>query len=164
MIATKMLPPRWVDKIFHKLTVAYGRDFLGRWDGVPIEEVKDDWADCLGCFADHGEAIAYGLTNLPDSKAPTAQEFRSVCLRCPAPAPLALPGPPADPVRVAQEMSKLRSTTAHQPLQSMGNKDWARRIAYRIEQGDKTVGRAARTMAMDALGMVPDQPAHTAGA
>lgn len=151
--ATSLLPMRWVDKIFHRLTMRYGRDFLGRWEGVPIAEVKDDWAEFLACFAERGEAIRYGLDNLPDSRPPTVQEFSAVCLRCPAAVPLALPEPPADPVRVAQEMSKLRSTTAHQPLQSVGNKDWARCIVRRVEQGDKTVSRAARIMAMRALGM-----------
>lgn len=27
------LPAAWIDKIFTKLTLAYGRDFLGRWEG-----------------------------------------------------------------------------------------------------------------------------------
>lgn len=152
MSVAKVLPDRWVDKIFHKMTMLYGRDFLGRWEGMPIAEVKADWAECLGCFADRGEAIAYGLANLPDGKPLTSQEFRAVCMRCPVSVPC-LPEPAANPERVAQELAKLHAVSATQPAPPVGDKGWAMRLLQRVQDGDKTVRRAAIVMAQQALGM-----------
>jgi hypothetical protein len=72
----------WVDKIFQKLTLVYGRDFLGRWEGIPLEEVKADWAHELDGYENAPHAIHYALTNLPP-KAPTVLEFRSMCQKAP---------------------------------------------------------------------------------
>ena len=59
------LPAAWTDKIFKKMTLAYGRDFLARWEGIDLNDVKSDWSHELAGFADHPEAIAYALANLP---------------------------------------------------------------------------------------------------
>jgi hypothetical protein len=78
------LPMPWVERIFTKLTMVYGRDFLGRWEGLDISEVKADWAHELSGFKDHAESIAYALKNLPDSgKPPTVLEFRAMCRKAP---------------------------------------------------------------------------------
>ena len=66
------MPSSWVDKIFQKLTLVYGRDFLGRWEGVPLEEVKDDWAHELSGYENAPAAISYALQNLPP-KPPTCK-------------------------------------------------------------------------------------------
>ena len=45
----------WVEKIFEKLGVTYGRDFLARWDGFDADAmaaVKYDWCMELGGFFD----------------------------------------------------------------------------------------------------------------
>jgi hypothetical protein len=57
---------------------------LHKYEGVDLEDVKRDWAEVLGGFADHPEAIEYALKNLPDHKAPNAMEFAAVCRRAPA--------------------------------------------------------------------------------
>ena len=77
------MPSSWVDKIFQKLTLVYGRDFLGRWEGVPLEEVKADWGHELNGYENAPQAIAYALQNLPP-KAPTVLEFRAICRSAPA--------------------------------------------------------------------------------
>lgn len=76
------MPSSWVDKIFQKLTLTYGRDFLGRWEGIPLEEVKADWAHELSGYERDPASIHYALTNLPP-KAPTVIEFRAICRRSP---------------------------------------------------------------------------------
>lgn len=80
------LPMSWVDRIFTKLTMIYGRDFLGRWEGLDITEVKSDWAHELAGFKDHPDSISYALKNMPDSgKPPTVLEFRAMCRKAPEP-------------------------------------------------------------------------------
>lgn len=73
------LPESWVDRIFDKLTLVYGHQFLSRWDGLPLESVKADWARELSRFQQNPGALAYGLENLPATKPPTVLEFRAIC-------------------------------------------------------------------------------------
>jgi len=104
------LPATWIDRIFTKLTLVYGREFLARWDsaGVPIEAVKADWAHELEGFDQWPEAIAHALKNLPPERPPTVLQFRELCRKAP-PKPLpALPEPKANPERVRAELAKLR--------------------------------------------------------
>lgn len=81
------LPDAWVDRIFDKLTLVYGHQFLSRWDGLDLAKVKVDWAHELRGFAQNAGAIAYGLANLPPAKPPTVLEFRGICNSPQAPRP-----------------------------------------------------------------------------
>lgn len=142
------LPAPWVEKIFAKLALAYGRDFLARWEGLEIADVKDDWARELAGFAQHPDAIAYALAHLP-ARAPTVMEFRAIARRAPAAPVPRLPAPAADPERVHAELSKLaavRDGSRHDP------KDWARRILARAEAGER-INRMPLLMARQALGL-----------
>lgn len=87
------LPSAWVDKIFKKLTLTYGRDFLARWEGVEISAVKADWGYELRGYSKFPEAIAYALENLPEGKPPTVVEFRAMCFKRPDTSMPALPAP-----------------------------------------------------------------------
>ena len=129
------LPAAWTDKIFAKLTLAYGRDFLGRWEGVDLCDVKTDWSHELAGFEHHPEAIAYALANLPP-KAPTVIEFRALARRAPPPPMPRLEAPKADPERVAKELAKL-APLRRVAVQTVGAKDWARRILTRAEAGER---------------------------
>lgn len=149
-MSAPLLPEAWVDKIFHKLTMAYGRDFLGRWEGVPIAEVKLDWAECLACFFSRPDAIRYGLANLPDTKSPTAQEFRAVCLRCPVAEVPRLDAPAADPERVAAELAKL--APVREKFVPVDHKAWAKKKIAEHAQGIK-VNIAPLRFARQALGL-----------
>lgn len=152
--ATPLLPMSWVNKIFHTLTVLHGREFLGRWEGVPIEDVKADWSERLGCFFTRPKAIEYALDNLPDNKPPTVLEFRAVCLRCPAPvlpALTALTAPAADPERVAAEFAKM-AAPAPAPRAAVDHKAWAKVINAKHEAGIK-VNPGPLRMARQALGL-----------
>lgn len=107
-----MLPMKWVEQIFNRLTVCYGRDFINRYEGADLQDVKDDWAHTLGGFVNHAEAIAYGLKNLPDGKPPTAFEFRAICRRAPAPARPAIEAPKPDRAKVAEFTSGMKQAIA----------------------------------------------------
>ena len=128
------LPLEWVDKIFTKLTLVYGRDFSSRWEGMNIADVKVDWAHELSGFQDNGKAIAHALQNLPAAKPPTVLEFRALAQKCPSATVVLPPSEPASVEVVAEGVATLRRLRGGG---SAGNKDWARRIVDRHERGDK---------------------------
>jgi hypothetical protein len=132
------LPVLWVEKIFTKLTLAYGRDFLGRWEGIPLSEVKTDWSECLKGFADQPQSIAFALTNLPDSKPPTAQEFRALCRQAPQTPTSLLTASKADYTVVAEQLAKIGKTVGTKPNDSkQDHKAWAKRLKAGHENGMK---------------------------
>jgi hypothetical protein len=105
-----------IDVVFTKLSLTYGRDFLGRWEGMDLLDVKNDWAHELGGFENNPSAIKYALQNLP-AKAPTVIEFRHICQRAPEPMPAALlDRPKANPevVRKSLEAARAALTRAAQ--------------------------------------------------
>lgn len=130
------IPATWVDKIFLKLTLVYGREFSGRWEGLTIADVKTDWAHELSGFEAWPEAIAHALATLPPGKPPTVLEFRELARKAPRKALVELPGPAADPAKVAAELAKLAALTGRKAVQAPGSKDWARRLVDRYRAGD----------------------------
>lgn len=130
------LPIAWIEKIFSKLTVAYGNEFLNRWKGIDINDVKSDWSDCLSGYQQNPGAIAFALGNLPDSKAPTAQEFRALCRRTPETSVPRLPEPKADPARVAAELAKL-APVRKAAAGRVDHKAWAKTILRNHEAGHR---------------------------
>lgn len=98
-----------VEIVFTKLSLVYGRDFLSRWEGLELNDVKSDWAHELSGFERNPGAIKYALQNLP-SKAPHVLEFRSICQRAPEPAPAALlDRPKANPEVVKAALAQARA-------------------------------------------------------
>lgn len=130
------LPLPWVDRIFQKLTLAYGREFVARWEavGLSIADVKTDWCEELAGFASHPEAIAYALDNLPPDRPPTVGQFKALCRSAPPPPVKALPPPPpANPSRVAAELAKLKELYQPNEAKKAGpDLSWAHRIVRRV--------------------------------
>lgn len=154
------LPLPWVDRIFQKLTLAYGREFVARWEavGLSIADVKTDWCEELAGFVAHPEAIAYALENLPD-RPPTVGQFKAICRTAPLPEVKLLPAPKADPQRVAAELDKLRQLSSPAPSKQAGpDLRWAHRIVRRVidyRQGltnEKPPGVYAQRCAYEVLG------------
>ena len=99
------MPISWVESIFQRLAVRYGREFTSKWDGLNPDDVKADWASALAGFTDCPDDVAYALTHLPD-RAPNVQEFIAICRRAPnKAAPKQIEGPAPDQKRV-QETAK----------------------------------------------------------
>lgn len=126
------LPTKWVDALFTKLTLAYGRDFLGRWEGVDVMDVKTDWGHELAGFERCPEAIAYALAHLP-VKPPTVMEFRDICRKAPQPEVPRLECAPAAPERVAAALATM--APIHRGAFA-GSKDWAWSLQARHEAGE----------------------------
>jgi hypothetical protein len=88
-----MLRAAWVDALFTKLSVRYGRDFTARWEGLDLDMVKADWAEQLAWYDSKPDAIAHALSILPADRPPTAVQFRDLCRLAPGQVFQALPAP-----------------------------------------------------------------------
>lgn len=145
------LPTPWVQKIFAKLALLYGRDFLGRWEGQDIEAVMADWAHELAGFEKNPDAIKHALTHLPAAKPPTVLEFRDLCRGAPS-TTKALPAPAvkADPVMAAKVAEAVNRDGVANP------KEWAEALRRREVAGERlTVTQ--RAMWREALGRKPER-------
>lgn len=131
------LPLPWVDKIFSKLTLVYGRDFIGRWEGLELADVKTDWAHELAGFDNFPEGIAFALQNLPAGKPPTVLEFRAMAYKAPKPALKQIEAPKADPARVAEELRKAVAAVKKPAHNGIDHKAWAKSIVARDAAGGK---------------------------
>ena len=140
------LPLTWIDRIFDKLALVYGRDFLDRWAGIPISQVKTDWCHELSGFESHPEAIKHALQTLPADRPPTVFQFRDAASKAPKIAALTLPLPPADPVFVKKLVAELSKPS------SFGKKDWAKAFKSRHDLGEKLSSNQIRCYRL-ALGM-----------
>ena len=125
------MPASWTEKIFMKLTLIYGRDFTGRWEGMNICDIKTDWSHELSGYENRPKAIAWALQNLPAGKPPTVLEFRKLCNTLPQEATVFLNEPKADPVRKAAVLAKLADAPP-----KIDGKEWARRIIQRKADGE----------------------------
>jgi len=128
------LPANWVDRIFSKLTVTYGRAWLSMWEGVDIDSVKADWAGELSIYQQNPAAIAHALDNLPASKPPTVLQFREVCRTAPAAATPRLSAPAPNPEQVARVAAAAKALHKR-PLSATGNLQWAIRLQERERRG-----------------------------
>jgi hypothetical protein len=117
------LPVEWIDKIFLKLTLNYGVEFMARYKGLNPNDVKSDWCHELSFAEQRPDAIKFALENLPD-RPPTAQAFKALCLSAPAKeSALAIEHqPPANPQAVAEVMSRLNV-----PVPRLDDRAWARK-------------------------------------
>ena len=109
------LPEHWINRIFEKLTLTYGRDFVNRWEsvGLPIEDVKSDWAHELAWYEKSPEGIKYALENLPKDKPPNVLQFRDLCRSSPVVACLQLPEPPVNLEKRDAALAKLKEFTTN---------------------------------------------------
>ena len=94
-----------VDVIFKKCTLRYGRDFTGRWEGLDLRDVKEDWAHELKGIKP--ETVAHGLKNLPD-KPPTVKDFINACKGAPEIPLLKIEPPTANPEIAKAAIAKAR--------------------------------------------------------
>lgn len=146
------LPVAWIDRIFTKLTLVYGRDFLGRWEGLDLNAVKSDWAHELAGFEKFPEGIAHALTHLDLVKPPTVFQFRDLARKAPVPEARQLSAPLASQAVVAEQLKRL-APQLHR-AQAPADKGWAHVIIQRVKAGERlnpTTVRFARE-AVDADG------------
>jgi hypothetical protein len=155
---------RVIERLFARLSATYGRDFMGRWEGLDGDAVKASWAHELSGYnaalKPHPELvdnaallhpIAWALENLPE-RAPNVIEFRALCRRAPAADVPRLAAPAADPVRAAQALAQLESARHPSRNGPVDHKAWARRHIANHAAGIK-VSVGPLRMAREALGL-----------
>lgn len=82
-----------VQEIFRKLYMRYGADWSGKWQGLDVDDMAQEWAQGLGDLAEH--EVAHALEHLPDYP-PNMPTFRRIAKEAPRPDRFAAP-------QVAQE-------------------------------------------------------------
>lgn len=102
------LPRQWVERIFEKLAVVYGQDFVRLWEGMDMDRVMDDWANRLAPYERAKHALQFALENLP-ARPPNCIQFEAIAQRAPAKPMVQLEAPRADPVLVQRELAKARA-------------------------------------------------------
>ena len=134
------MPDSWIDKIFDKLTMVYGHQFIGRWSGLDLSKVKADWAHELDGMEAHPKAISYALQQLDPSSPPTVLQFREMCRRAPDEKPLTLDAPKPDQAVVNAALQKAKEAVKpqHDVLFPI------RRLMWREINGDKRLTKAQR--------------------
>lgn len=106
------LPIAWIDDLFSKLALTYGRDFVAQYEGLDLSLVKANWAHELAGFEGHPQALATALQNLPSDRPPNVLQFRALCRRMPPqPAP-ALETPSCSPAVKAAGLVSIREYLA----------------------------------------------------
>jgi hypothetical protein len=140
------LPEAWVDRIFEKLSLVYGHQFLSRWDGMAMADVKADWAHELRGFQQNPRAISYGLEHLPAGRPPTVLEFRAICNGPSAPQPEAVRPAiahwPKTPQELAAERHIERIKRMRKEHPEYGDVLWA----FALEQKDREEPEWVRPM------------------
>jgi len=144
------LPDGWIDRLFQRFSVLYGKHWNEMWADVPMADVKDAWDGELAGVT--GEQIARALKQLGKFP-PTLPEFSALCRPPAQPTAhrLFLPSPQIDqlargaaPAYLAAEVEKLA-----QPQKDC--KKWAKGILRDTEAGTYkvTIGIQMAKRALD---------------
>lgn len=133
------LPSEWIDEVFSKLTVRYGRDFLSRYEGQDLAVVKADWANELAGLQGRPSAIKHALDHC-GGKAPNVIEFKEACSRAPVRVTFALEAPRASQSVIDHAMAK-----ASEALRHRGDRlDPVRELRRRELEGDRRLTKFQR--------------------
>lgn len=164
------LPDAWVDRIFDKLNLTYGHQFLARWDGLPVDKVKADWAHELRFLQQNPGAITYALENLPPGRPPNVLEFRALCNSPHAPrAPerlLALTNYAETELEREQWRHIERLRQVKRDIPNVGECAWAFALELKDKESPHKVSPLVRSMYREVLGnfrMRSARPARTNG-
>lgn len=134
MDARLTLPRSWVERIFNRLHGVYGSQFSGKYhqgvmvNGVDagLENAMQVWADELGGFSDHPEAIGYALENIDPKFPPSSKEFLALCRRAPK-KQASMVEHKISPEELARGLEKLNQTQKQVTKPTRDDLDWARK-------------------------------------
>jgi hypothetical protein len=148
-IATEVsmsLRAEFVDVLFDRLSLRYGRAFLARWKGLDLQAVKADWARELSSYAERPDAIEHALALADPAEPPTAAQFRDLCSTPPTPAFRAQPQ-----AKQAQRAAEVRRQCLRPVMPRIGRDvRWAADMVRRAQAGER-VPRYSLRLALDAL-------------
>lgn len=146
------LPDGWIDRLFQRFSVLYGKHWADMWEGVPLADVKDAWATELHDVT--GQQIIFALGKCGKFP-PTLPEFVALCKPAPVPAAHRLFLPSPRPARVEIDARvKAEIDRYLKRGQTRDPKDWAREILSLAEQGEYRQPYGIQC-AKEALGLAP---------
>lgn len=141
-----MLQPKIIDRVFARLLVRYGAQWLRQWEGVDMDAVKAEWANELGVYANNLNAIGYGLDNLPVDFPPNVSQFKALCNRRPDAVVPALPAPPVNLQAASDALSAFRSADKDTQF------EWMAKLDRDVRAGNASPARIAHHRAATANG------------
>ncbi len=150
------IPIEWIDRIWQRMTVGYGRRWLQLWDGMDMPDIKKGWSlELAGCSA---ESIAYALEHLPPNP-PSCAALRALCREAPASGPTLpqLESKPADPAGVAKVTAELAKLKQH--IGDTGVRDRTLARLTEIVESGGVLTEAQREVARVMIETKPDDDA-----
>lgn len=76
--STEQLPDSWIEKLFHRMLLSYGKKFTDQWGGAETDELIEHWGLELAGYS--GAEIKRGLDALAGKEwPPTLPEFKKMC-------------------------------------------------------------------------------------
>lgn len=120
-----------IERLFTRMSATYGPEWTRQCGVTPMVDIKTVWGHELAGYLRHLDAIAHALDNLPE-RCPNVIQFKNLCRAAPARDVPRIDPPKADPVRIAEALSKLS-----EPQPKVDGREWARRILSRHAQGDR---------------------------
>lgn len=77
-ISTTPLPERWVEQLFRRMLLSYGKKFTDQWGGADTAELIAYWSMEMGGYS--GQEIARGLKAMEARDwPPSLPEFKKMC-------------------------------------------------------------------------------------
>lgn len=123
-----------IDRLFKRLSATYGASWTRQYADTPMGDVKTAWMHELEGYMERLGAIAFALENLPE-RCPNVIQFRNICRSAPSVQAVQIERAKADPAIVAMV---LQGMADKKPVNTQHDeKEWARRILSRHEQGEK---------------------------
>ena len=146
------LPDGWIDRLFERFSLMYGRQWTDTWVGIPMDKVKASWSEDLARFS--GEAIRRAVDHCKahNKFPPTCPEFVGLC----AAFRTVEANPPKLSVRYAERDPKVMAEIAKwlEPKRKKDTKDWAREI-LQLEASGEFNNMHSIKVAKQALGVLP---------
>ena len=107
-----MLESELISLLFARLATRYGSSWFSRFEGIPLDELRLDWARELVPCRPH--QIAFALEHLPPQFPPDAGQFLAIARQAPEPqVPLIVEDrPPPNVERAAAIKKRLRAILA----------------------------------------------------
>lgn len=118
-----MLNPKVIDRLFARLLIRYGAQWLRMWEGIDMDAVKAEWAEELAGYATNLNAIGYGLDHLPADFPPNIAQFKAICNRRPDTSAPALPAPPINKEVAKKALESYVVTGKPTPAERMAQLD-----------------------------------------
>lgn len=77
LILIDALPATWIERIFDKMLLEYGKKFVDQWSGTDPDKLVAHWATELSGYT--GIEIKRGLDAMKKEWPPTLPEFKNLC-------------------------------------------------------------------------------------